>query len=319
MSALICGSFAYDTVMFFKDRFKNRILPDHLDILSVTFRVSDFRREFGGCAGNIACALKGIGGDPLPMATVGEDFASYREWLERQGIRHHLVSPVEDEYTAQAFITTDLDDNHIAAFYPGAMNYAHLNDVRDIDRGAGAGRRMPSIGIVSPDGCEGMVQHAEQCAECGIPFIFDPGQSLPLFDRETLRRFVDLATWLSCNRYEWEFLRERTGLDAKAIASGLKALIVTCGERGSTIRTAEDGEIEIPCAMTTCVVNTIGCGDAYRAGLLYGISRKMDWPTTGRLASMAAAISVEHPGSQDHGLSPALIEQRFFDSFRYAL
>ena len=316
MSALICGSFAYDTVMSFNDRFSNRILPDHLDILSVTFRVSDFRRDYGGCAGNVSYTLKGLGGDPLPMATVGEDFDSYRNWLGTQGIRDHLITPVEDEYTAQAFITTDLDNNHIAAFYPGAMNYAHRNDVRDIDQGEAP--RKTTIAIISPDGCEGMIRHAEQCAQCGIPFIFDPGQSLPMFDGQALRRFVDLATWLSCNNYEWEFLRERTGLDAAAIASRLKALIVTCGERGSTIRT-EDQVLDIPCATTTTVVNTIGCGDAYRAGLLHGISNGMDWKTTGRLASMAAALSVEHPGSQNHTLSRSDIEERFRMSFGYAL
>ncbi|MBF2759973.1 MAG: carbohydrate kinase family protein [Ectothiorhodospiraceae bacterium AqS1] len=317
MSALICGSFAYDTVMSFPDRFKNRILPDHLDILSVTFRVSDFRRDFGGCAGNVSYTLKGLGGDPLPMATVGKDFETYRDWLAGLGIEDRLITPIEDEYTAQAFITTDLDNNHIAAFYPGAMNYAHRNDVRDIDQ-CGAGLRKASIAIISPDGVEGMIRHAEQCAECGIPFIFDPGQSLPMFDAQSLRRFVDLATWLSCNNYEWEFLRERTGLDAASIASRLKALIVTCGEKGSTIRT-QDEVIDIPCAMTKTVVNTIGCGDAYRAGLLHGISNGMDWRTTGRLASMAAAISVEYPGSQNHGSALADIEERFRSSFGYAL
>ena len=218
-SALICGSFAYDTIMVFHDRFRNHILPDKVHVLSVAFLVPQLRREFGGCAGNIAYNLKLLGGDPLPMATVGKDFGPYAGWMDECGIGHELVTRIDTEYTAQAFITTDLDDNQITAFHPGAMNFAHLNDVREAPEAA--------MGIVAPDGREAMIEHASQFAERGIPFIFDPGQGLPMFDGDELRRFMDLATWLTVNDYEWELVRERTGLDAAAVASKVEALIVT--------------------------------------------------------------------------------------------
>ena len=306
MPALICGSFAYDTIMVFHDRFKNHILPDKVHVLSVAFLVPQLRREFGGCAGNIAYNLKLLGGDPLPMATVGKDFGPYAGWMDECGIGHELVTRIDTEYTAQAFITTDLDDNQITAFHPGAMSFAHLNDVREAPEAA--------LGIVAPDGREAMIEHASQFAERGTPFIFDPGQGLPMFDGDDLRRFLDLATWLAVNDYEWELVRERTGLDAAAVASKVEALIVTRGARGSVVRTG-GASIEIPPARAGDTVDPTGCGDAFRAGLIHGLANGMDWETTGRLASLMGALKVEQPGTQNHRCTRADLEDRFRESF----
>ena len=306
MSALICGSFAYDTIMVFHDRFKNHILPDKVHMLSVAFLVPQLRREFGGCAGNIAYNLKLLGGDPLPVATVGKDFGPYSEWMDECGIGHEFVTRIETEYTAQAFITTDLDDNQITAFHPGAMNFAHLNDVREAPEAA--------IGIVAPDGREAMIEHASQFAERGTPFIFDPGQGLPMFDGDDLRRFLDLATWLTVNDYEWELVRERTGLDAAAAASKVEALIVTHGARGSVVH-AGGASIEIPPARAGDTVDPTGCGDAFRAGLIHGLVSGMDWETTGRIASLMGALKVEQPGTQNHRCTRPDLESRFHESF----
>ena len=306
MPALICGSFAYDTIMVFHDRFKNHILPDKVHVLSVAFLVPQLRREFGGCAGNIAYNLKLLGGDPLPMATVGKDFGPYAEWMDECGVGHELVTRIDTEYTAQAFITTDLDDNQITAFHPGAMSFAHLNDVREAPEAA--------LGIVAPDGREAMIEHASQFAERGTPFIFDPGQGLPMFDGDDLRRFLDLATWLAVNDYEWELVRERTGLDAAAVASKVEALIVTRGARGSVVH-AGGASIEIPPARAGGTVDPTGCGDAFRAGLIHGLANGLDWETTGRLASLMGALKVEQPGTQNHRCTRADLEERFRESF----
>ncbi len=306
MSALICGSFAYDTIMVFHDRFKNHILPDKVHVLSVSFLVPQLRREFGGCAGNIAYNLKLLGGDPLPMATVGKDFGPYAEWMDECGIGYEFVTRIDTEYTAQAFITTDLDDNQITAFHPGAMNFAHLNDVRDAPEAA--------IGIVSPDGREAMIEHAAQFAERGTPFIFDPGQGLPMFDGDDLRRIIDLATWLTVNDYEWELVHERTGLDAAAVASKVEALIVTRGVQGSVVHT-RGTSIEIPLARAADTVDPTGCGDAFRAGLIHGLVNGMDWETTGRLASLMGALKIEQPGTQNHRCTRPELEGRFRESF----
>ena len=310
MPALICGSFAYDTIMVFHDRFRNHILPDKVHVLSVAFLVPQLRREFGGCAGNIAYNLKLLGGDPLPVAAVGKDFGPYAEWMDECGIGHELVTRIDTEYTAQAFITTDLDDNQITAFHPGAMNFAHLNDVREAPEAA--------MGIVAPDGREAMIEHASQFAERGTPFIFDPGQGLPMFDGDDLRRFLDLATWLAVNDYEWELVRERTGLDAAAVASKVEALIVTRGARGSVVH-AGGASIEIPPARAGDTADPTGCGDAFRAGLIHGLVNGMDWETTGRLASLMGAIKVERHGTQNHRCTRADLEARFRESFGRAL
>ncbi|MGE5240276.1 MAG: carbohydrate kinase family protein [Bacteroidota bacterium] len=310
MSALICGSFAYDTIMVFQDQFKNHILPDKVHILNVSFQVPQMRREFGGCAGNIAYSLKLLGGDPLPMGTVGKDFGPYAEWMDRHGIDRRCIKTCEDAYTAQAFITTDMDDNQITAFHPGAMNRSHETRVADA--------RGVQLGIVSPDGREGMIQHARQFAEAGIPFIFDPGQGMPLFDGDDLLAFLEQATWVTLNDYEAELMQERTEKSLQQLAGYVKGLIVTLGARGSAIYT--DGRvIEIPVVPATQVNDPTGCGDAYRAGLLYGLARGMDWETTGRIAALIGAIKIEQHGTQNHSFRPEEFAIRFRDSFGYSL
>ncbi|MBI2969447.1 MAG: carbohydrate kinase family protein [Gammaproteobacteria bacterium] len=306
MSALICGSIAYDTIMVFKDRFRNHILPDKIHILNVSFLVPELRREFGGCAGNIAYNLSLLGDKGYPMATVGHDFGPYSVWLGQCGVPQDYIRVLPEQHTAQAFITTDLDDNQITAFHPGAMNESHRNRVSD------AGR--VTIGMVSPDGREGMVQHARQFADAGIPFIFDPGQGMPLFDGGHLRRFIELASWVTVNDYEWQLLQERTGWGAKQVAERVEALIVTCGAEGSEIHT-RNGAIHIPIAGPRAVVDPTGCGDAYRAGLLHGLIHRLDWETTGRIASLLGAIKIERQGTQNHSFTPVEFEQRFRTSF----
>jgi adenosine kinase len=306
MSALICGSMAFDTIMVFRDRFKNHILPDKVHMLNVAFHVPEMRREFGGCAGNIAYNLKLLGGDPLPMATVGTDFGPYALWLEERGIDLRHVTVLEGTYTAQAFITTDMDDNQITAFHPGAMDGAHANQVDDA---AGI-----SIGMVSPDGRQGMLEHAEQFAAAGIPFIFDPGQGLPMFGREELVHFIDQSTWVCVNDYESELLQERTGMSPHEIAERVEALIVTLGGDGSHIYT-ENRRIEVPTARVHEVVDPTGCGDAYRAGLLYGLMHAMDWETTGRIAALMGAIKIERHGTQNHSFDADEFRSRYRESF----
>jgi len=302
MSALICGSYAYDTIMVFNDHFKNHIIPDKVHILNISFLVPEMRKEFGGCAGNIAYNLKLLGGEPLPMATVGSDFGTYGEWLVECGINDSHVMIIADTYTGQAFITTDLDDNQITAFHPGAMNHSHENSVFDASD--------VTIGIVSPDGREGMIQHAQEFAEAGIPFIFDPGQGMPMFTGDELLTFMDQATWATLNDYEAQLMMERTGQSLDDLAQNLEALIVTRGGDGSTIYTKND-DILIPSATPRMVLDPTGCGDAYRAGLLYGITNNMDWETTGRIASLMGAIKIEKAGTQNHRFSFAEFEERF--------
>jgi adenosine kinase len=308
MSALICGSIAYDTIMVFPDRFKNHILPDKVHILNVSFMVPQMRREFGGCAGNIAYNLNLLGDEPLLMATVGGDFGPYANWLEENGISRKHVKVLDDIYTGQAFITTDQDDNQITAFHPGAMSESHRNRVDDATG--------VSIGIVSPDGRDGMIQHAEQFAEAGIPFIFDPGQGMPMFGREDLVRFVEQATWVTLNDYEAQLMCERTGLSLEDLASRVKAMVVTRGGEGSLVYT--DGRcLEIPPAKAREIRDPTGCGDAYRAGLLHGLMRDMDWETTGRIASLMGAIKIEYHGTQNHRFDRAGFAERFQREFGY--
>lgn len=306
MRALICGSMAYDTIMVFQDRFKNHILPDQVHILNVSFLVPQMRREFGGCAGNIAYNLKLLGGDPLPMATVGEDFAPYRDWLDRHGIDRRHITEVPGTYTGQAFITTDLDDNQITAFHPGAMGESHRSSVADV--------AAVDIGIVAPDGRDGMLQHAREFAEAGVPFIFDPGQGMPLFDRDELLDFIEQATWITVNDYEIEMLQARTELSAGDIAKRVEALIVTRGSKGSSIY-AGGHRIDIPAVTPAAVNDPTGCGDAYRAGLLYGLLHELDWPTTGRIAALLGALKIEHHGTQNHHFTRDAFERRFMAEF----
>jgi adenosine kinase len=299
---------AYDTIMVFHDRFRNHILPEQVHILNVSFLVPDLRREYGGCAGNIAYNLKLLGQDPLPMATVGKDFEPYAQWLAYCGIRRDYVRTVEDSYTAQAYITTDMDDNQITAFHPGAMSFSYLNRVP-----TDAGIR---IGIVAPDGKEGMIQHAQQFAEAGIPFIFDPGQGMPMFTGEELLELVDLANWVALNDYEARLMQERTGLAPERIAERVDAVIVTRGAGGSSIYAAGVCH-QIPAAKARKEVDPTGCGDAYRAGLIYGLLEDLDWATTGRIASLLGAIKIETAGTQNHTVAMAEFRDRFRDEFDY--
>jgi adenosine kinase len=306
MSALICGSVAFDTIMVFQDHFKHHILPDQVHILNVSFLVPELRREFGGCAGNIAYGLKLLGGEGRPMATVGADFGPYAEWMDRHGIDRTHVRVLEDAYTAQAYITTDQADNQITAFHPGAMNRAHENRTSDA---AGV-----TLGMVSPDGRQGMLDHAAQFAEQGVPFIFDPGQGMPLFDGNELNRFAEQARWLAFNDYEARLMQERTGKSLEQLAREVDAVIVTRGAEGSTILTRL-ATYDIPAAPAERLVDPTGCGDAYRAGLIYGLQNDLDWPMTGRVAALMGAIKIEHAGTQNHAFSRAAFADRFQRAF----
>ena len=306
-SALICGSVAYDTILLFQDRFKNHLLPDKLHLINVSFLVPDMRREFGGCAANIAYGLNLLGDRGIAMATAGQDFAPYRERMQSMGLSVDHIKIVEGTYTAQAFITTDLDDNQITAFHPGAMQQAHLNKVAD------AGPAI-ALGIVAPDGRQAMIEHAAQFAAAGIPFIFDPGQGMPLFGGEDLRAFIRQARWVTVNDYEWGMLQQKAGLSAADVISQAEALIVTRGAEGSIIYT-NGRTFNIPCAKPKVVVDPTGCGDAYRAGLIHGLLRGLDWETIGRTASLMGAIKIESRGPQNHSFTGAEFERRYRENF----
>ncbi|MDT8406379.1 MAG: carbohydrate kinase family protein [Methylococcales bacterium] len=306
MSALISGSMAYDTIMVFHDKFRHHILPEKVHILNVSFLVPGLRREFGGCAGNIAYNLKQLGEEPLILATVGHDFEPYAQWLAQSVVSARYIEVLDDHYTGQAYITTDEDDNQITAFHPGAMNYAHHLHVpadADID-----------IAIIAPNGKEGMQQHARECREQGIPFIFDPGQGLPMFSGDELLEFVELADWLIVNDYESELLADKTGQSIEQLAQKVKALIVTLGGNGSKIYT--DGEcLTIPAARPQAINDPTGCGDAYRAGVLYGLINGFAWDVTGRIAAILGAIKIEHHGTQNHGFDLDQVRARYLENF----
>ena len=308
MSALICGSFAYDTIMVFHDHFKNHILPEQVHILNVSFLVPDMRREFGGCAGNISYNLNLLGGDGHPVGTVGEDFGPYARWMDECGIRRDHVKVIDNTYTAQAYITTDQDDNQITAFHPGAMNQAHEIDVSQVEG--------CSIGMVSPDGRQGMIDHSSQFAAAGIPFIFDPGQGMPMFDGDNLLAFAEQASWLAFNDYEARLMEERTGKGPQQLAEMVEAVIITRGGEGSDIYTRRR-HYEIPAAPARAMVDPTGCGDAYRAGLLYGLMNDMDWETTGRIAALMGAYKIEQAGTQNHAFTREEFAARFQRVFDY--
>ena len=304
--ALICGSLAFDTIMVFGDRFANHILPDKIHILNVSFLVPQMRREYGGCAGNIAYNLALLGDEAVPMATVGSDFGPYRERLERAGIPTEHVRVIESELTAQAFITTDLDDNQITAFHPGAMQHSHVNRVSEA--------RGITLGIVAPDGRAGMIEHAAQFASAGIPFIFDPGQGLPMFGAEELQSFISQARWVTVNDYEWQLLQQKSHWGVREITSRVEALIVTLGAAGAVIHTRGE-EILIPPAPVREVVDPTGCGDAFRAGLIHGLLHGLDWPRTGHIAALMGAIKVESRGTQNHRFTREEFAQRLASTF----
>lgn len=306
MTALICGSFAYDSIMVFEDRFKNHILPDKIHMLNVSFFVPTMRREFGGCAGNIAYNLMLLGGDGLPMGTVGIDFDAYAEWMAKTRVDGRFVKRVEGHYTAQAYITTDLDDNQITAFHPGAMSEAHTQQVPTDG--------SVSLGIVSPDGRDAMIEHAQQFADAGIPFIFDPGQGLPMFDGDDLKRFIEQASYVTVNDYEFSLLSDRTGFSAEQIAAQVEALVITKGGEGSSIYAGGE-EMLIPAAPVGALKDPTGCGDAFRAGLLKGLQEGWAWEQTGRVASLMGAIKIEQSGTQNHSFTLTEFRARYKAAF----
>jgi adenosine kinase len=308
MSALICGSLAYDTIMVFPEPFKDHILPDKVHMLNVSFLVPKMRREYGGVAGNIAYNLKLLGGEPYPMATVGDDFGPYFDRFEQLGISTRYIRRLEGQFTPQAFITTDIVDNQITAFHPGAMEQSYLNSVKDT-----AGIK---IGIVAPDSKRAMIQHSNDFVEMGIPHIFDPGQAMTLLNGEDLKRFISEARWVVVNDYEFQLVQEHTGMSGKDIAQQVEALIVTKGPEGSTIITRDD-ETDVAPVQADSLKDPTGCGDAYRAGLLHGLLNDLDLVTTCRIGSVMGAIKIAHQGPQNHTPSMDEIQQRFFDAYGY--
>lgn len=306
MHTLICGSIAYDTIMVFEDRFKRHILPDKIHVLNVAFLVPEMRREFGGCAANIAYNLQMLDGKGLIMATVGDDFQPYAYRLEKLGLVQTHIRLVSDTFTAQAFITTDLDDNQITAFHPGAMNFSHQNSVKDATD--------VSLGIVAPDGREGMLAHAREFHAAGIPFVFDPGQGMPMFNGDELLDFVEKADYIAVNDYEAQLLQSLTGNTLNKLATRVNALIETKGAEGSVIY-AQGKQFKIPAVRPEKVIDPTGCGDAYRAGLLYGIAQGMDWQETGQLASLMGTLKIAYRGGQNHRYTRDEIGQRYFEAF----
>jgi adenosine kinase len=291
MSILVCGSMAYDNIMLFDGQFKDHILPEQIHILNVSFMVPELRREFGGCAGNIAYNLWLLGAEPLIVATIGDDAADYRARLAALGLRQDFVRHVAGTYTAQAYITTDFDDNQITAFHPGAMMYSHQNDVRTAEDA--------TLAIVSPDGHDGMLQHAEGLHQAGIPFVFDPGQALPILSGDELLHCLELARYCTANDYEIRLMSDKIGRTVEALAAEVEALVVTRGGDGSSIYTGGE-RIDVPAVEADTLIDPTGCGDAYRAGLLYGIDNGWDWLACGRLAAVMGAVKIACRGGQNH-------------------
>ncbi len=308
MSALICGSLAYDTIMVFPERFKEHILPEKVHMLNVSFMVPKMRREFGGVAGNISYNVKLLGGEPYPMATVGDDFGPYRDHLEELGISTRYVRHLPEEFTAQAFITTDIDDNQITAFHPGAMQQSYLNRISEADD--------IRIGIVAPDGKRAMQQHSRDFQELGIPHLFDPGQAMTLFNGQELVQFIHEADYIVLNDYEFQLLQERTRLSGDEIAQRVEALIVTRGPHGSSLYARQE-QREIEAVRPDDVQDPTGCGDAYRSGLIYGILNDLDLVTSCRIGSVMGAIKIAHQGPQNHSPSMDEIQDRFQAAYGY--
>jgi len=300
---LICGSMAYDSIMVFEDYFKNHILPDQIHKLSVAFYVPELKRNFGGTAGNIAYNLSLLNTSPLIMATVGEDFQPYIERLSRYEINQDYIKKIPDTLTAQAYITTDLDDNQITAFHPGAMIQSHQNNITSITE-------KIDLAIIAPDGKDGMIQHANECVEKNIPFLFDPGQGLPMFNKNELMVFIKQASYIALNDYELQLILDKTNLTISKLATYVDALIITKGSHGSVIYSKGE-EITINAIPIKEPVDPTGCGDAYRAGLIYGIIRKYDWAKTGQLASVMGSIKIKFQGAQNHKASISEIEKLF--------
>lgn len=298
MAAVICGSLAFDTIMNFEGRFADQILPDQLHILNVSFLVPGLRRDFGGCAGNIAYSLNALGGQALPMATVGSDGADYVERLRTLGIGTEFIREVTDSYTAQAMIMTDRDNNQITAFHPGAMQQAHITRIE--------ARSDIRLGIVAPDGREAMVQHAAQFKAAGIPFVFDPGQGLPMFDGKELAHFIEQADWVVVNDYEGKMLSDRTGWDSAAISRRVKGLVVTLGADGCEVWT-EGASVHVPAVTPAAIVDPTGCGDAWRGGLLYGLEQGWDLRRCAELGNRVGALKIACRGPQNYSIDRSRI------------
>jgi adenosine kinase len=305
---LICGSLAFDKIMQYHGRFGETLLADQLHRVNVSFLVPTLRTEYGGCSANIAYNLKMLGGEPLIMATIGQDGGEYLDRFAKMGISTRAIRKIDHAYTAQCFVTADLDNNQINAFHPGAMQFAHENNVGD--------HGPLRVAIIAPDGRDGMLKHARDLAAQKVPFMFDPGQQLPMFSGEELIKFIDQASYLAANDYEFEMVMDRTGLTVADIAARLDALIVTRGDKGSEIYAGGE-RYDIPTVPAAAVVDPTGCGDAYRAGLLYGITNDLDWPTTGRLASLMGSIKIAHQGGQNHVVTATEIADRFEAAFGY--
>jgi len=306
MSILVCGSLAYDTIMVFGGQFKNHILPDQIHILNVAFLVPDLRREFGGTAGNIGYNLKLLGEEPRIMATVGHDFEPYGQRLRDLGLSTRQVLRLDEQFTAQAFITTDVDDNQITAFHPGAMSFSHLNRVDDAPEAR--------LAIVSPDGRQGMIEHARDLAARSIPYVFDPGQGLPMFSGAELLELSSGAAALALNDYEARVVEQKTGKPVTELARVVEAVVVTRGAEGCTLFTA-GREMHVPAVPPEGLVDPTGCGDAFRAGLLYGMARDWGWKKSAQLACVMGSIKIAHRGGQNHRPSRELIGRRFHEAF----
>lgn len=297
MSILVCGSIAYDTLFSFEDRFDNHILPDQLHKISTTFKVPSMRREFGGCGGNIAYNLALLGERPIVMAAVGEDFEPYRMHLRRVGVDDRFVRTVRGKFTSQCFGIADRDGNQLMAFHPGSMDDAVLNHMDVLEEDV-------QVAIVAPSGHAACLQHCRELAERGTPFIFDPGQELPLFSREELHELVDLASYVTLNDYESELMKERAGLPVEVLRYRVEALVVTRGAQGAEIYAGDSVHL-IPRADTgRPPVDPMGCGDAFRAGLLYGLRHRLGWKETGRIANVMGAVKVASQGPQNHHIDP---------------
>jgi adenosine kinase len=293
MASLICGSLAFDSIMSFEGRFAEQILPDQLHILNVSFLVPALRRDFGGCAGNIAYSLKQLGGTPLPMATLGQDGAGYLQRLRDLGIATDHVRLLDDAYTAQAMIMTDRDNNQITAFHPGAMMQAHITRIEHDPQ--------VKLAIISPDGRDAMLQHAEQCHAARIPFVFDPGQGLPMFDGAELARFIEQSTWVTVNDYEGKLLSERTGWSSAEISRHVDGLIVTLGAQGCEVW--QNGEMtHVPPVQAAQVVDPTGCGDAWRGALLFGLEQGWSLTDCAALGNRVGALKIASRGPQNYSI-----------------
>lgn len=307
-TALICGSLAFDKIMQYHGRFGDTLLADQLHRVNVSFLVPTLRTEYGGCAANIAYNLKMLGGEPLMMGTLGQDGGDYLKRFQEQGLETRGIRTIDDAYTAQCFVTADQDNNQINAFHPGAMQFSHQNNVAD--------QGPLRVAIIAPDGRDGMIKHARDCAEQKIPFVFDPGQQLPMFSGAELLTFIGQASYLACNDYEFEMVMDRTGLTQAEIAARLDALIITRGAEGSDIYAGGEHH-HIPPVKAEQVVDPTGCGDAYRAGLLFGITNGLDWPTSGRIASLLGSIKIASQGGQNHAFTAAEFDKQFKAAFGF--